>query len=295
MKINKSKIENYIYGNARGLDIALYDFYFNNGDKAVVIKELSKYQNHDGGFGNALEPDVQTPDSSPYVTTIALQYLVNINVDKDEEIVKSTIKYLNNTYNKEIKGWLSVSKSVEDYPHAPWWRYEEGLKEEWGNPSAEILAYLLFYDEENNLIPELKQKALNRLQKIVKPEFHELKNYCRLYELANENDFKEKIYFKLSKLILEVAEIDSTKWGGYVSTPLTFIENPKSKLASIFNLEILEKNIEFLISTIKMDNHWEPNWSWGELYPEVWDQAKGEWSGFITVNTLKILNNFDKF
>ena len=53
---------NFIYKNARPLDIARWKYLFENGSKEDVLTALNAYQNEDGGFGSVLEPDCWNPN-----------------------------------------------------------------------------------------------------------------------------------------------------------------------------------------------------------------------------------------
>ena len=59
MNINKTytTARTFIYRNARPLDIVRWQYHFENGSKEEVLTALAAYQNADGGFGHALEPD----------------------------------------------------------------------------------------------------------------------------------------------------------------------------------------------------------------------------------------------
>jgi hypothetical protein len=59
------KVRQFIYRNARPLDIARFQYHFENGTKEAVLTALVAYQNADGGFGRALEPDSWNPNSVP--------------------------------------------------------------------------------------------------------------------------------------------------------------------------------------------------------------------------------------
>lgn len=48
----KAKI--FLYRNARPLDLAQFQYHFENEDKETVMNILSYYQNEDGGFGHAV-------------------------------------------------------------------------------------------------------------------------------------------------------------------------------------------------------------------------------------------------
>ena len=62
------KAREFIYRNARPLELAQWQYHFENGSKENVLAVLSFYQNKDGGFGHALEADSWNPNSSPVQT-----------------------------------------------------------------------------------------------------------------------------------------------------------------------------------------------------------------------------------
>ena len=57
-----NRAEKFIYNNARLLERQLFAFHFKGGSREQVLTALSAYQNADGGFGHALEPDIRCPD-----------------------------------------------------------------------------------------------------------------------------------------------------------------------------------------------------------------------------------------
>lgn len=66
------RAKSFLYQNARLLDRRRYEYFFEEGTKEAVIEALRPYQNRDGGFGNALEPDIRCPHSQPVPTEMAL-------------------------------------------------------------------------------------------------------------------------------------------------------------------------------------------------------------------------------
>src|SRR5215469_13791066 len=72
-------IQSYLQEHARKLDLALYEYFFGGASPQLVLNELATYQNADGGFGKALEPDLRLPDSSALATVVAFQYVSLIN------------------------------------------------------------------------------------------------------------------------------------------------------------------------------------------------------------------------
>ena len=82
------KAKEFIYRNARPLDLARWQYHFENGSREPVLKALSYYQNEDGGFGHALEADAWNPNSSPIQTWCAIEILREINFSDAEHPMK---------------------------------------------------------------------------------------------------------------------------------------------------------------------------------------------------------------
>src|SRR5689334_19328631 len=55
----------FLWRNARLLERHLFAYHFADGSSDPVRAALRAYQNADGGFGQALEPDKRCPDSQP--------------------------------------------------------------------------------------------------------------------------------------------------------------------------------------------------------------------------------------
>ena len=119
------KAKEFIYRNARPLDLARWQYHFENGSREPVLKALSYYQNEDGGFGHALEADAWNPNSSPIQTWCAIEILREINfTDAEHPMMQGVLTYLASGKDFEGKFWYNTVKSNNDYPHAPWWHTE---------------------------------------------------------------------------------------------------------------------------------------------------------------------------
>src|SRR6266496_4085610 len=64
--------ERFTWLNARLIDRLRFAHLFRGGAAAPVVAALRPYQNADGGFGNALEPDFRGPVSQPATVEAAL-------------------------------------------------------------------------------------------------------------------------------------------------------------------------------------------------------------------------------
>src|SRR5690554_3840316 len=119
------KARQFIYRNARPLDLARWQYHFEGGDREAVLTALAAYQNEDGGFGHALEPDAWNPNSAPIQTWTATEILREIDfTDAAHPIIQGILRYLAGGQDFEGRFWFNTLRSNNDYPHAPWWQTE---------------------------------------------------------------------------------------------------------------------------------------------------------------------------
>src|SRR5258706_12410408 len=85
--------QDFIWRNARLIERYLFTCLFDNGSKEPVLAALRAYQNKDGGFGNALEPDKRCPSSQPQDIEITLHILDAINAIDDPMMLRA-VNYL---------------------------------------------------------------------------------------------------------------------------------------------------------------------------------------------------------
>ncbi|MCD4685586.1 MAG: hypothetical protein K8S97_06590, partial [Anaerolineae bacterium] len=95
---HRNQAHSFLTTRARKLDRALYYFYFADGSPDTVLAELAKFQNPDGGFGHALEPDMRLADSSVIATTIAFQVFRELATSADHPLIERACAYLRATY-----------------------------------------------------------------------------------------------------------------------------------------------------------------------------------------------------
>src|SRR3954463_14700005 len=76
--MNFDNAEDFIWRNARLIDRLRFQFHFHGGSADAVVAALRPYRNADGGFGNALEPDIRDPSSQTIPTWEAFKLLDEI-------------------------------------------------------------------------------------------------------------------------------------------------------------------------------------------------------------------------
>lgn len=302
-KLSKSlfdRISEYMIEEARPLEKAIFDFYFNNSDGEDLLDALEEFQNIDGGFGHGIEPDFKLIESSPMGTSIGLRYLnlVDSN-ERAQKMIAMAIKYLENTFDNDRNGWYSVPSSVNDYPHAPWWEYKYDINMtvidySWGNPTAELIGYLYKYREylENIDIHSLLNYAINSLNERVEFKFeHELFCYIRLYNILGK-EVTSRIEETLERAVGQLVNIKESEWINYVPTPLKFI-NFDSKNYFGIKEEFIDQNLDYIIDKFEENGKLLPMWQWG-IYLEHWEISKKEWIGILTLEGLLSLLKFNR-
>lgn len=97
-----------------------FEHLFRSRPVEPVLHALAAYQNSDGGYGQALEPDFRGPVSQPLLAMSALSIL-----DEVGKLSASTIEPLlrHLTAVSAADGGLpNVLADAVDCPRAPWWQ-----------------------------------------------------------------------------------------------------------------------------------------------------------------------------
>lgn len=122
---NFKKAKGFVYRNARPLDLARFRFHFENRSADEVLYALSFYQNDDGGFSYAIEPDNWNESSTPIGTWAATMILREIGFsDTSHPIISGILKYLDSGKDFADGKWFNTVPGNNDYPHAVWWKCE---------------------------------------------------------------------------------------------------------------------------------------------------------------------------
>ncbi len=296
-KLSQTRVTAFLKGQGRPLEQKLYAHAFEGGSAADVLAELARFQNPDGGFGHALEPDIRLPGSSVIAATIAFQWLREIQAPADHPVVVNGCRYLRSTFDAANVNWPFMPPNVDDAPHAPWMVYGGDLSHSPLNPRAEIVGYL--YDYAGHFPAAMRQQATDAIVDCIMAQpdnmaMHDLLCVVRLYETPSLPEaIKTRLFGKLKSATEQVVERDPARWGAYVLPPLWIANRPDSRFAGLFRRE-LDANLDFMIDHVTDAGCWNPNWSWGGLWPDVWTQAEKDWRGVLTFNNLCTLRAFGR-
>ncbi|MFW9863282.1 MAG: hypothetical protein ACFFET_13415 [Candidatus Thorarchaeota archaeon] len=292
-KENFTKASVFVRFNARPVDRALYEYHFENGPISTVLEELAKFQNDDGGFGNAIEPDFRLKASSPMATSVGLQYCTELGLESDHPIIESAIKYLVSTYDFENDYWPATSPDVNDEPHAPWWhviKIAPPEEKNWPNPSAEILGYVHKHSVHvpKGLLKQVNRRALENLNSSETiGGLYNLMCWDRAYRYLPE-PLRSDAEKKLTRTIQAIMPLTSEALGEIRISWLA----PSTDSLFLMNPDNLYKLLAEEIHRQAEDGGWWPAWKWGQ-FEDVWPIAEREWAGKITVHCLTTLRAFN--
>lgn len=293
------KARAFMLRNARPLDWARWQYHFEQGDRLAVMDALAAYQNADGGFGHALEPDAWNPQSTPIQTWAVTEILWEIGwKDAGHPMVEGLLRYLASGQDFNGHTWANTCASNNDHPHAPWWHSDSTSTCHLAyNPTACLAGFLLRFAQDGSAAHQLGQRIAREaydayLAQHPLPDMHTASCYIRLYQYAKEAGCQD--VFDVSALedmlrqqVTHSITHNIAQWEtGYICRPSQFFNQ-----RSIFyqdNADIAEYECQFIARTQLPDGSWPIPWRWAD-YPEQWAISKNWWKGIVAVNNLLYL------
>lgn len=282
--------------HARPYDRAKWNYLFHNGEKEDIVREMLKYQNDDGGFGNGFESDMLSPLSAAIPTAEAIFQSYDYNLDCSASWFRKILSYFGNSVQNIPKYWEDCPKEAMDYPHAPWWNYEP-CKTFSPNPCAVVASALIRYGTESqkNLGLKIAKDCFALLKSSDFCGDHDSLNILTLVEQLSATGsplITEEIMTAMERRIADNVCFDSDKWHEYYFQPLDFVASPTSMWYPVVEKGV-EDNIDFWLDNIGPEGVWHPNFSWG-VDTETAKQVTENWKGYITVKRAKILLHFHR-
>jgi hypothetical protein len=301
---NFARAREYLETQARPLDWALFKYHFEDAPAEDVLEQLGVFQNPDGGFGKAMEPDVRTPTSSALATEIGLRKLVEMDISSQHPMVRSAVTYLQGSFETQTMTWRIIPEDANEFPHAPWWHDEAGsLARTFDDflviPRAGLVACLLHYQD---LVPrgwmeEIINATIQDIQVMEDAAFGgggDAIVYTR--RLAAAPHLPESTVDFLAKKVKKLADKFVTRepesWSGYCAPPVKLAHSPESITTEVL-ADCIPTHLDYLIDKQSPEGCWEPTWAWSD-YPEDWEVAKKEWRGDLTLDTLVTLKAYGR-
>jgi hypothetical protein len=282
--INLETAKTFLLTHARLIERLRYEFLFEDGPSERVVAALAPYQNADGGFGNALEPDLRGAESQPVPVWSAFGVLDECD-DFDRPIVERACAFLSSITSSE-GGVPFVLPSVSHSPHAPWWTTGDSLSASL-NPTGGLVGYLNKHMVKNSWLAPAEAFCWAAIEQLHETSPYELGNILSFLESAPDRDRAETAFARIARIVRQQGFIElDPDAGGEVHFPLTFAPSPTSLGRRLFSDEVIEANVDALIRQQQPDGGWTVNWM-------IWTPiTEHEWRGVRTVEVLHTLKNY---
>lgn len=287
--------ERFVWRNARLIERLRFAQQFRGGSAERVVDALRPYQNADGGFGEALEPDFRGPVSQPTTGEQALHVLDEAG-RLPADIVEPLCDWLASVTTAD-GGVPMVLLSASAYPRAPWW-----------DPSP---------DQRASLLPTGGLAGLLHRHRVDHPWLGPATDFCWAAvdavgsRLAAGDSPLQAAYDARSALVFldnvpdrARAELAADELGGVllaagvialdaatpgeVAMPLDFAPVPDTLSRRWFDDATIAAHLDALVAAQQQDGGWPVNW-------EIWTPVTGpEWRGWQTVERLKTLRAYGR-
>jgi len=295
------KAVSYLRTYGRPLEQQLYAQAFMAASSQAALEALAAFQNPDGGYGHALEPDIRSNASSVIATSQALGLLRKLGAPARNKQVEGAVGYLMSQFDPEKYVWPIVPLAIESAPHAPWWDVAtspETFDNFRFNPRAEVLAHLTYY---HSLVPEeFLARVMDALIADIDFKSPDLgkSDFLCLQELADTDGMPagldERLTTWLADVLPALVQTKSQRWKEYGLTPLEAAPQPGTPWSMALGQFELDENLDELIDHQLEDGSWPLTWSWAFIDEQAWAQAEREWKGLWIVKHLSTLKAYSR-
>lgn len=278
------KAVDFIWRNARLLEKHRFSYHFLNGPKSAVLASLRAYQNPDGGFGNALEPDKRYPGSNAIDVMTAFYMLDEINAMDDPMVIKACDFLM--TISRYEGGVPSSIPEMKNYPHAPWWAEDDPYPPASINPTGDLAGLLL----KHGISHPWLDKAIPFCWKNINPNlesFHDIMPGIEFLRYAPNRDRAEKLIgeIKQSIRVKKLVTFDR-KSESYLKFPLDWAPSPNHVLRGLFSDQQIKNDLNALVKNQQEDGGWPINWT------AISKAVELEWRGIRTLQNLLTLRAY---
>lgn len=289
------KARAFVYRNARPLDLARWQFHFEDGSREAVLHALSYYQNEDGGFGHAIEPDFWNPNSSPIGCWTASNVLREIGLtDPSHPMIQGILRYLDSGADFDGERWSNTIPTNNDYPHAIWWSCPDAAGVPFDNPTAALAGFILRFAEKGSPLYQkgrrIAEGSIKRYLDGAEPEKHLIPCYLLLLEYARAAGEQLPEAERLAKqLLLDIDSLlqnDPERWKTeYLAKPSDFVDSDDRTVLTRYP-DLVKAECAFIRGAQLPDGSYPVTWEWVTEYPEFQIAANWWKSGIIIQNLL---------
>jgi hypothetical protein len=271
--------ERFTWLYARLIDRLRFAHLFLGASPEPVVQALRAYSNEDGGFGQALEPDLRTPTSQPAAGEHALAMLSEAGSFGDP-MVAGACDFLA-SITRPDGGIPFVLPAALEHPRAPWWQpSEESSLIQTGANAAVLLS-------EGYGHPWLDRATAFCWERTAQLQFdsaYDAKFAVAFLDAVPEAQRAEAELDRIAPRLVEsgLVALDPER-AGETFTPLDYSPWPGSRSRRLFEPGVIERALDALAAGQQDDGGWTFAWP-------AWSPAAAhEWRGWVTVHALKVL------
>ncbi|MEV4570858.1 hypothetical protein AB0K12_44510 [Nonomuraea sp. NPDC049419] len=276
------RAERYLLHHGRLIDRLRFQALFRGGPREPVLHALHAYQNPDGGFGHALEPDLRGAGSQPEPVEVALWILDELDAF-DSPMVAAACDYLASVTTPD-GGVPWVLPSVREAPRAPWWQTDDDPPGALV-PTAPIAGLLHEHGVAHPWLAGATAFCWSRLADLKEPGTYEAMAALTFLTYVPDRERALAEFDRLRDVLLGTVTYD-LEAPGHVHHPLDFAPRPSP--LPLFPQDILDTHLDALLAAQSPDGGWGPNWTmWTPL-------VEHEWGGYITVQRLQTLHAYGR-
>jgi hypothetical protein len=249
------------------------------GPAEPVLAALRPYQNADGGFGNALEPDVRDPASQTVPTSGALELLADLDAF-DDPMVPRALDWLASITLPDGAVPFALP-TVADHPRAPWMVAD-------GQPSliqtGAFASVLHRQGSDHPWLGPATEWMWTRAEAADFAHAYEARFTLAFLDSVADAERAEQAVRAIGPVIERagLVELDPDA-PGEVHSPLDFSPLPGTRSRALFAGDVIELHLDALERGQLGDGGWNFNWLAWAPGPAL------EWRGAITVTALTVL------
>ena len=275
MPVDFAAAETFVWSAARLVDRHRYAMLFAGGPAEPVATALAPYQNADGGFGHALEPDLRCPGSQPAATLYALEMLHEAGLT-DTDMARRARGWIASVAGPD-GGIPFALPGFEPYPHSPWW--------EPGPPSSFLtmaLAAALHASKvtDDEWLSRATDWSWGQIDATAEPSAYWLKYACAFLDAVPDEDRAGAAIAALRSRIDSATLAPDAGTEGETLRPLDLSPRPGRPSRELFTPAQIEAHLDAVEEGQQEDGGWMFDWL-------AWSPAQtAAWRGVLTIQAL---------
>ncbi|MGP4025044.1 hypothetical protein [Actinomadura sp. 3N407] len=271
--------------NGRLIDRHRFALHFRGGPAAPVLAALRAYENPDGGYGHALEPDLRGEGSQPVPAQHALEILHEAGADDDPAVAR-TGDYLT-SITAPGGGVPFVLPTVRDTPHGPWWQTPDDPPGNI-NPTGSLAGLLHRAGADHPWLGPATDFCWRHLEhEDTEPGPYDALSILTFLDHVPDRDRAEAAFTRVRDALAAQVALDPDA-GGEHHFPLDFAPTPEGHGRRLFTGDVIDAHLDALIDAQDDDGGWDVGFpSWTPI-------TRPEWRGVITVARLRTLHAYGR-